>query len=67
MAKERKQPGGIALKPTLWERIERVAAAQGKSKNEVMEAVLDLHVPDTRHFGNQRENSHDDEEKIGIG
>lgn len=43
--RERKQAGGIALRPSLWKRIEAVADAQGKSKNQVMEAVLDLHVP----------------------
>lgn len=62
MAKQRKQPGGIALKPALWERIERLAAEQGKSKNEVMEAVLELHLPAVASFGNSREHALDAED-----
>ena len=40
-----KVPGGIALRPTLWERIDRLAEAQDKSRNQVMEEVLSLHLP----------------------
>lgn len=43
--RERKHPGGIALKPSLWELIDRIADAQDKSRNQVMEEVLSLHVP----------------------
>jgi hypothetical protein len=43
--REKKMPGGIALKPSLWRRIEQIAEADGKSKNEVMEEVLSAHVP----------------------
>lgn len=60
MAKrERKQAGGIALRPDLWRRIERVADEQEKSRNQVMEEVLSLHVPavpDSQKMGETRHN-----------
>ncbi len=43
--RERKMPGGIALKPSLWRRIELVAETRGTSKNEIMEEVLAANVP----------------------
>lgn len=43
--REKKRPGGIALRPSLWRRIEALAASKDMSLNAVMEQVLDLHVP----------------------
>ena len=57
MSKERKKPGGIALRPALWRRIEALAERQGKSKNEVMEEVLSLHLPVAQDFEILREDS----------
>lgn len=42
---EPKKPIGIGLRPSLWERIDRYAKAQGKSRNMVIEEVLSLHIP----------------------
>ena len=55
MAKQPKKAGGIALRPALWQRIERLADAQDKSKNEVMEAVLEMYLPAVPDFVNERE------------
>lgn len=42
---EPKKAIGIGLRPSLWERIDRFAAHQKKSRNQVIEEVLTLHVP----------------------
>lgn len=59
-SRERKMPGGIALKPSLWRRIEMVAEADGKSKNEVMEEVLSAHVPRIQDFRKSQAEPHND-------
>ena len=43
--RERKVPAGVALPPSLWERIDQVADAQQKTRSEVVCEVLSLHVP----------------------
>lgn len=55
--KEPKKARGIALRPSLWRRIDAVAERQQKSRNEVMEEVLSLHVPAVDDFRNERVNS----------
>ncbi len=42
---EAKRPIGIGLRPSLWERIDRWAEAQGKSRNQVVEEILAAHIP----------------------
>lgn len=42
---EPKKAIGIGLRPSLWERIDRFAAEQRKSRNQVIEEVLSLHIP----------------------
>lgn len=54
---ERKLPGGIALKPSLWARVDRLATAQKKSRNQVMEEVLSLYLPDVPEVRNLQEES----------
>jgi len=44
-SRERKVPGGIALRPSLWARVDALAEAHGKSRNQVMEETLSLHLP----------------------
>lgn len=43
--RERKVAAGIALRPSLWNRIEHVAGLRGKPRNQVIEEVLDQHIP----------------------
>ncbi len=50
--RENKVPRGIALRPPLWERIDTIADAQDKSRNEVIEAVLEAHIPSLPDFRN---------------
>lgn len=38
--RERKQPGGIALSPSLWQRIAERADAEDKSRSQVVEEAL---------------------------
>lgn len=59
--REKKKPGGIALKPSLWARIDRLAEAQDKSRNEVMEEVLSLHVPHVGDFNKSKTDESDRE------
>jgi len=47
---DRKKPGGIALRPELWERVRRLAQVQKKSQNQVMEECLSLHLPVVAEF-----------------
>lgn len=42
---EPKKAIGIGLRPSLWRRIDAFAEVQGKSRNQVIEEVLSLHVP----------------------
>lgn len=49
-SKQHKKPGGIALRPALWERIRRLAELQDKSANQVMEECLSLHLPPVADF-----------------
>jgi hypothetical protein len=55
--KEPKKPGGIALRPALWKRIDVQAERLGKTRNEYMEAVLDTNVPAAPDFTNAHEKS----------
>ena len=42
----RREGRGISLLPALWARIDRLAEAQEKSRSEVVEEVLSLHLPE---------------------
>lgn len=46
MAKSEAKKGiGIGLRPSLWERIDAYAELQGKSRTQVVEAILEAHIP----------------------
>jgi hypothetical protein len=53
--KEPKVSGGIALRPVLWERIRRLAERDEKSRNQVMEECLSVHLP---HVDDLRKSEH---------
>ena len=42
---EPKKAIGIGLRPSLWQRIDAFANRQGKSRNQVIEDILTLHIP----------------------
>lgn len=52
---EAKKPIGIGLRPSLWERIDRYAADQRKSRNQVIEDVLTAHIPCVADFRKSEE------------
>lgn len=58
---EAKKAIGVGLRPSLWERIDRFAAAQGKSRAQVIEEVLSLHIPVVPAFRNSGEKKRDAE------
>lgn len=57
MVKETKKPGGIALRPSLWKRIDALAEERGTSRNEVMESCLATNLPVPSNSYNERVNS----------
>lgn len=57
MAKEPKKPGGIALRPSLWKRIDALAEERGVSRNEVMETCLAANLPAPANSYNVQGNS----------
>lgn len=44
-AKSLKQPRGVALRPELWQRLDALAIEQRRSRNQVIEMCLELHLP----------------------
>ena len=53
---EPKKAIGIGLRPSLWQRIDAFADAQGKSRNQVIEEILNLHIPAARDLRKTHEN-----------
>lgn len=45
---EPKKAIGVGLRPSLWNRIDRYAETQGKSRAQVIEEVLAAHIPVVR-------------------
>lgn len=43
--RERRVPSGISLLPSVWERVDKLAESQEKSRSQVVEEVLSLHLP----------------------
>lgn len=67
MARKNSQQGrrtgkGISLLPAIWARIDRLAAAQDKSRSEVVEEVLSLHLPVIADLRKTEDNSQPSEE-----
>ena len=58
VAKAPKKPRGIALRPELWARVDAVAQAQQRSANQVIEMVLELHLPVARDLPKSLETEH---------
>lgn len=56
---EPKKAIGVGLRPSLWERIDRWAEYQGKSRAMVIEEILTAHVPLVPDFRKAGETSHD--------
>lgn len=54
---EPKKAIGVGLRPSLWERIDAYAAAQRKSRNQVIEDVLSAHIPCVADFTKTHEYS----------
>lgn len=53
----RREGRGISLLPALWARIDRLAEAQEKSRSEIVEEVLSLHLPAVVNFRKSDENT----------
>lgn len=64
--RELKKPGGIALRPSLWARIDELADAQDKSRNQVMEEVLSLHLPSLAGSRNSHEDTRESETNLEL-
>ena len=54
---EAKKAIGVGLRPSLWERIDRYAAHQGKSRNQVIEDALNAQIPCVANFQNSEEST----------
>lgn len=61
--REKKVASGIALKPSLWARIDGLAILHEKSRNQVMEEILSIHVPSAVEINKLVAELQDDEEQ----
>lgn len=66
--KSLKQPRGVALRRELWDRLDAVAHEQKRSRNQVIEMCLELHLPQPAELPKQPDKiAWRDEEDDGDG